>query len=183
MSATQQETTINVQDAAGQSSVAAAGGKSEHQTVQDGPPPPAYQPSVATNPYNPQQPSITPAVDITATQQGSAAIKEPQRLVTPLQALTEQPAWIDCPFCKQRAQTRSTRQGDSQQALASFLCCLVCICLVCLPCIAGWCENIHIYCSQCGREVAMIPHDGMIQVAPVPPEGGHNGLRPSRYAS
>ncbi|KAK5635841.1 hypothetical protein RRF57_011553 [Xylaria bambusicola] len=162
MSATQEKETItSAQDAEGQPNAATAGGKSESQPIQNGPPPPAYQPPVATNLHNTQQPSTTPAGDTTATQQGGATTKQPQQLVTPLQALTEKPAWIDCPFCKQRTQTRSTR-------------------LACLPCVAGWCENVHIYCSKCGKEVAMIPHDGMIQVAPVPPE---HGPTPSRYAS
>ncbi|KAI0428477.1 hypothetical protein F5Y09DRAFT_313031 [Xylaria sp. FL1042] len=175
----QTETIANAPNAVNQQpSAATADGKSEHRPTQDDVAPPAYQPPNTTAPATTQQPPITQAGNTATTQH--ATTKEPPRLVTPLHALTEAPAWIDCPFCKQMTQTRSTKEGDSQQALASFLCCLVCICLVCLPSIAGWCENIHIYCTKCGKEVAMIPHDGMIQVTPVGPE---TGLTPSRYAS
>ncbi|KAI0977235.1 hypothetical protein F4678DRAFT_455379 [Xylaria arbuscula] len=179
----QTETVTNAPNAVGQPSAATADGKSaEHRPAQpqDGPAPPAYQPPITTPPAITQQPAITPASNDNATTQGAATKESQQRqLVTPLHALTEAPAWIDCPFCKQMTKTRSTREGDSQQAITSFLCCLVCICLVCLPHLAGWCENTHIYCSNCGKEVAMIPHDGMIQVTPVGPE---TGLTPSRYA-
>ncbi|KAI1175535.1 hypothetical protein F4777DRAFT_321626 [Nemania sp. FL0916] len=87
--------------------------------------------------------------------------------VTPLQHLTEEPTYIDCPFCNRRALTRITKEGDSQQSLASLVCCLICLCFACLPQLAGWCENVHVWCTACGRKVAMIPHNGgPVQLAP-----------------
>ncbi|KAJ3567047.1 hypothetical protein NPX13_g6907 [Xylaria arbuscula] len=163
MGETQQpEIIINSPAAVDQPSAATAGG--EKSTENRSPPapeagaaPPAYQPSATTPPANAQQAPITPAGNDNPTNQGLPASKEtqqqqqqPQQLVTPLHALTEAPAWIDCPFCQQRTQTRVARQGDSQQV-------------------------------NCGKQVAMIPHDGMIQVTPVGPS--NNGLAPSRYAS
>ncbi|KAI0096584.1 hypothetical protein GGR51DRAFT_28540 [Nemania sp. FL0031] len=198
--AQQPEVIKNPPGAVEQPSATPAGGNTSTENgsppVQDaGPAPPAYQPPATTRPANFQQSPITQASYENARAQEPPAPKEaqqqqhPQQLVTPLHALTEAPAWIDCPFCQRRTQTRSTRQGDSQQVLASILCCLVCVCLACLPSMAGWCENINIYCSNCGKQVAMIPHDGMIQVTPAPAPTGpgnsnnNNGLTPSRYAS
>ncbi|XXH02039.1 hypothetical protein Hte_008404 [Hypoxylon texense] len=89
------------------------------------------------------------------------------RVVMPLHLLTEDPAWINCPFCRHRTKTRTTRQGTSTQTLAGAVLCIFCICLACVPCAAGWCENVHIFCSSCNTRVATIPHDGPIQVVPV----------------
>ncbi|KAI1194161.1 hypothetical protein F5X97DRAFT_327822 [Nemania serpens] len=36
-------------------------------------------------------------------------------MVTPLAALTSQPAWIDCPFCHSRTKTRIDTEGTGAQ--------------------------------------------------------------------
>ncbi|KAI4863279.1 hypothetical protein F4820DRAFT_450142 [Hypoxylon rubiginosum] len=89
------------------------------------------------------------------------------RVVTPLHMLGENPAWINCPFCRHCTKTRVTREGTSTQTLAGAVLCLFCVCLACLPCVGGWCENTNIFCSSCNNRVATIPHDGPIQLAPV----------------
>jgi hypothetical protein len=86
------------------------------------------------------------------------------QMVTPLGSLGEGPALIDCPHCHRRAMTKTDKEGTSMQMIAGAICCLFCICLTCVPCLAGWCENVNIHCSACGKRVATIPHDGTIQV-------------------
>ncbi|KAI0179657.1 hypothetical protein GGR52DRAFT_208119 [Hypoxylon sp. FL1284] len=89
-------------------------------------------------------------------------------MVTPLHLLSDEPALIDCPFCKQRAMTRIATEGSSTQTLAGVVLCMLCICLACLPCVAGCCENVHIFCTSCNNRVATILHDAPIMVAPGP---------------
>ncbi|KAI6080657.1 hypothetical protein F4821DRAFT_265677 [Hypoxylon rubiginosum] len=89
-------------------------------------------------------------------------------VITPLHMLTEKPTRIECPFCRQRAMTRVTKEGTSTQTLAGVVLCLFCVCLACLPCVGGWCENVNIFCSSCNNRVATIPHDGPLSLAPVP---------------
>ena len=97
--------------------------------------------------------------------------------VTPIEQLGEVPAWIDCPYCKRRTQTRVQQVGSSSQeygdpisivwkhtnsllSLLSIVCCLICICLVCLPSMAGWLSDFEHYCTNCGNKVAKRSHDG-----------------------
>ncbi|KAI5920459.1 hypothetical protein F4810DRAFT_713468 [Camillea tinctor] len=88
--------------------------------------------------------------------------------VTPLNLLTKEPAWIDCPFCKRTSKTQCTTTGSNMQTVAGVLLCLFCICLACIPCMCGWCETTTIFCSSCGNKIATIPEDGQIQVVPAP---------------
>ncbi|KAI1103392.1 hypothetical protein F4804DRAFT_310302 [Jackrogersella minutella] len=85
---------------------------------------------------------------------------------TPLQQLTENPTWIDCPFCKKRTKTKVTKEGTATQSLVGFILCLCCVCLACLPCMCGWFEITYICCSSCNARVATIPVDGPLQLAP-----------------
>ena len=41
-------------------------------------------------------------------------------MVTPLDRLGELPAWIDCPFCKQRTKTMVTKEGEGMQMFVHF---------------------------------------------------------------
>ncbi|KAI8624081.1 hypothetical protein F5Y19DRAFT_480978 [Xylariaceae sp. FL1651] len=94
----------------------------EGVATEEEPAPPAYLLPVTTQLVNTQQHPITLASNDDPASQGPA-MREPQQqqLVTPLHSLTEEPAWIDCPFCKQMTKTRSARQGDSQQVFVTPL--------------------------------------------------------------
>ncbi|KAH9903980.1 hypothetical protein F4778DRAFT_733492 [Xylariomycetidae sp. FL2044] len=100
-------------------------------------------------------------------------------MVTRIEMLTDQPAFIDCPFCHQRAKTTIQKEGTSMQVVAGVLCCLLCVCLTCVPCLAGWFEETYINCSHCHRTVAMIPSDGgPVRVMPT----NTQTQQPSKYA-
>ncbi|KAI1759689.1 hypothetical protein GGR53DRAFT_512858 [Hypoxylon sp. FL1150] len=115
--------------------------------------PPTMNPPNSSTPNNDKGPQIS--------------VGQNAPMVTPLHMLTENPTMIDCPFCRQRAMTRVTKEGTSTQTLAGVVLCLFCVCLACLPCVAGWCENVNIFCSSCSNRVATIPHDGPLMLAPV----------------
>ncbi|KAJ5601072.1 hypothetical protein N7510_010606 [Penicillium lagena] len=81
--------------------------------------------------------------------------------VTPLTRLGETPAWIDCPHCHARTQTRVAEENSSETRTASLLCCLFCgIIGVCIPSLCGWCADTDHFCTRCGKQVARKPHDG-----------------------
>ncbi|KAI3336677.1 hypothetical protein HD806DRAFT_14223 [Xylariaceae sp. AK1471] len=147
--------------------------KAGHGLDQEGPAPPTSMP-----PSMIQEETINHSNTPVADNVPQVVIEGNPRMVTPLHKLTSEPAWIDCPLCNRTTKTRITKEGSSEQTLAAALCCIFCICLTCLPCVAGWCENIHIWCTGCGRKVAMIPHDGPIKVLAVTQE---QGLVPSKY--
>ncbi|KAI1737132.1 hypothetical protein F4680DRAFT_221498 [Xylaria scruposa] len=146
-----------------------------HGLNPDGPAPPTSLPPSMIQEENTKHLSVLPAANVP-----QVVVEGNPRMVTPLERLTPQEAWIDCPFCQHTTKTRITKEGDSQQTLASVICCLICLPLACIPCIAGWCENTHIFCTRCGRKVATIPHDGPIQVVPV---GQQEHLVPSKYVA
>lgn len=84
--------------------------------------------------------------------------------VVPLEHLDNNPQWIDCPWCQKRTHTRVEKEGSSMQVLTGVVLCLLCVCLACLPCIAGWFEDTHQFCSNCGKKVATRTHEGNLQV-------------------
>ncbi|KAI1089236.1 hypothetical protein F5B19DRAFT_467977 [Rostrohypoxylon terebratum] len=108
----------------------------------------------------------TPSTTIQSMEPTIVREQDPPK-VTPLENLTETPAWIDCPSCNRRAMTRISKEGTTMQTVVGFLLCLCCVCLTCLPCLCGWFENTDIYCTSCGIRIATIPVDGPIQLAPV----------------
>ncbi|GAW23121.1 hypothetical protein ANO14919_126710 [Xylariales sp. No.14919] len=166
-------TSVPKHDVSQQPITGTLGDKSGYGVNQDGPAPPTSLPLNMIQEENTKL-SNTPVADNVP----QVVIEGNPRMVTPLHRLTEDPAWIDCPFCKNITKTSVTKKGDSQQTLAAVICCLIFLPLVCVPGLCGWCENIHIFCSECRREVATIPHDGSIQVMAV---GQEQGLVPSKY--
>ncbi|KAI0196868.1 hypothetical protein F4808DRAFT_302766 [Astrocystis sublimbata] len=128
---------------------------------QIGPAPPVSVPPTMVDPIDPVSAPVARNVPKVVEEQNP-------RMVTPLHKLTDSPTYIDCPFCHRRAMTRVSKEGDDMQCIASVLCCLICICLACLPHAAGWCENANIFCTSCGNKVAVVPHDGAVQVLASP---------------
>ncbi|KAI1489128.1 hypothetical protein F5X96DRAFT_642342 [Biscogniauxia mediterranea] len=145
----------------------AAGDRSEpvHSDTPEGPAPvKSLPPSLIQEEYSPQ-PNASVAEKVPRiVEEGN------NRRVTPLNLLTKEPAWIDCPFCKRTSKTQCTTTGSNMQTVAGVLLCLFCICLACVPCMCGWCEKTTIFCASCGNKVATIPEDGQIQVVPAPPQ-------------
>lgn len=90
--------------------------------------------------------------------------------VVPLERLGENPEWVDCPFCRKVTKTRVDKEDSTMTMVAGGLLCLVCICLACLPCMLGWAQNTYHVCTQCGKQLAFRPHDGMLQVHPAAKE-------------
>lgn len=99
-------------------------------------------------------------------QQGQPGQGQPGMVaaVVPLEHLDNNPQWIDCPWCQKRTHTRVEKEGTSMQMLTGVVLCLLCVCLACLPCIAGWFEDTHQFCSNCGKKVSTRSHEGHLQV-------------------
>ncbi|KAH8900964.1 hypothetical protein GQ53DRAFT_740787 [Thozetella sp. PMI_491] len=74
--------------------------------------------------------------------------------VTPLEHLTPESKFIDCPFCHRRTQVQMQKEGTAMQTVAGVVCCLFCLCLACVPCLAGWFENENYVCTGCHKKVA-----------------------------
>ncbi|KAG6015633.1 hypothetical protein E4U43_005016 [Claviceps pusilla] len=96
--------------------------------------------------------------------QNYAQNAQPIPTVIPLNQLSDQPQWIDCPFCHKRAMTVVRREGTSMQIVIGAVLCLVCVCLTCLPCLAGWFEDTQYRCSSCNSMVALRRYDGPLEV-------------------
>ncbi|KAM0797169.1 hypothetical protein BDR22DRAFT_466358 [Usnea florida] len=88
--------------------------------------------------------------------------------VTPLDQLLEVPAFIDCPYCKRRTQTRVTHEDSTAATLAGVICCMLTCIGTCIPCLLGWCQDTNHYCSGCNKQVTHRPHDGAI-IVKLPP--------------
>ncbi|TRX92856.1 hypothetical protein FHL15_006262 [Xylaria flabelliformis] len=82
----------------------------------DGPAPPTSLPPNMIQEEKTKHLSVLPAANVPrVVEEGNP------RMVTPLERLTPQEAWIDCPFCQHTAKTRITSEGDSQQTLAKSI--------------------------------------------------------------
>ncbi|RWA09927.1 hypothetical protein EKO27_g5180 [Xylaria grammica] len=137
--------------------------KSGYGVNQDGPAPPTSLPLNMIQEENTKL-SNTPVADNVP----QVVIEGNPRMVTPLHRLTEDPAWIDCPFCKNTTKTSVTKKGDSQQTFV-------------ISAFSVWFYfgfRANQKTPECRREVATIPHDGSIQVMAV---GQEQGLVPSKY--
>ncbi|KAG5977869.1 hypothetical protein E4U55_006469 [Claviceps digitariae] len=128
-------------------------------------------PQVLPPPYD--QAKIAPQAQIPQGQipqgqipqsQNNPQNAQPAPMVIPLNQLVDQPQWIDCPFCHNRAMTVVHREGTPMQIIVGAVLCLVCVCLTCLPCLAGWFEDTQYRCSSCNNMVAVRRHDGPLEV-------------------
>ena len=121
---------------------------------------------------------------------------EPPLYVTPLDQLGELPAYIDCPYCSSRTQTRVTHKDsisttfvnlntlvmnrqpfgyqsfadDGQNRLAGAICFLLTCVFACVPCLFGWFQDTDHHCSRCNCQFTHKPHDGPVNVI-LPPSG------------
>jgi len=130
--------------------------------------PPAYHEATTDKsqmPYNHSQPM--PAQN----QMGQG------HMVTPLERLGEEAAWVDCPYCKRITQTRVGQEHSTMTVLSGFLLGCLCICLACLPCIMHSCADVDQYCSNCNKKLTHMPYDKPIRVVAV----RENELQVSKY--
>ncbi|KAG5940770.1 hypothetical protein E4U53_007541 [Claviceps sorghi] len=136
-------------------------------TEQQPAPPPAAATQTSDDTGRPAQRVLPPPYEqanAALPGQSHAQDAQPPATVIPLHQLTDQPQWIDCPFCHRRAMTVVRREGTSMQIIIGAVLCLVCICLTCLPCLAGWFEDTQHWCSSCNSMVAVRRHDGPLEV-------------------
>ncbi|OJJ43180.1 hypothetical protein ASPZODRAFT_1170675 [Penicilliopsis zonata CBS 506.65] len=99
---------------------------------------------------------------------------QPQRVE--LTRLGEMPGFINCPTCKHDGLTRVSKESSSSTKITACLCCLFggVICVFLPFCMQLCYENYH-YCSYCGQMVAIVKHNGEVQVIP-PTMHTHLGL-------
>ncbi|KAJ5328858.1 LPS-induced tumor necrosis factor alpha factor [Penicillium brevicompactum] len=85
--------------------------------------------------------------------------------LTPLERLYDESKLISCPFCYQQAMTKVTKESTGSTSMAAVACCLFGgICCAFLPYCMEMCHDAHHFCSQCGKRVALVPHDAPVQV-------------------
>ncbi|CRL20936.1 LPS-induced tumor necrosis factor alpha factor [Penicillium camemberti] len=84
--------------------------------------------------------------------------------VIPLAQLGEEPGRICCPFCFHEVQTRVNKESTSATNMAAVCCCLFGgICCAFLPFCMEMCHDSHHFCTNCGVQVAIHPHEGPVQ--------------------
>ncbi|KAJ5210129.1 LPS-induced tumor necrosis factor alpha factor [Penicillium cf. griseofulvum] len=84
--------------------------------------------------------------------------------VIPLAQLGEEPGRICCPFCFHEVQTRVNKESTSATSMAAICCCLFGgLCCAFLPYCMQMCHDSHHFCTNCGVQVAIHPHDGPVQ--------------------
>ncbi|KAI8944659.1 hypothetical protein F4801DRAFT_585213 [Xylaria longipes] len=88
--------------------------KAGQEINQDGPAPPTSLPPGMIQEENTKHLSVLPAANVP-----QVVAEANPRMVTPLERLTEQEAWIDCPFCQHTTKTRITKEGDTQQTFVT----------------------------------------------------------------
>ncbi|KAJ5089472.1 LPS-induced tumor necrosis factor alpha factor [Penicillium argentinense] len=139
---------------------------------------PAPAPAVAPNTIN------GPPTEKTAWQAATQAPAPPAgqglvaRTAVELSTLDEEPRLINCPFCYQQTMTRVNKESTGSTGMAAVACCLFGgICCAFIPYCFEMCHDSHHFCTNCGQQVAMRPHDGPVQVyspqAPVVSAPGH----------
>ncbi|KAJ5922852.1 hypothetical protein N7516_010555 [Penicillium verrucosum] len=84
--------------------------------------------------------------------------------VIQLAQLGEEPGRICCPFCFHEVQTRVNKESTSATSMAAVCCCLFGgICCAFLPFCMEMCHDSHHFCTNCGVQVAIHPHEGPVQ--------------------
>ncbi|KAJ5817078.1 hypothetical protein N7447_009311 [Penicillium robsamsonii] len=126
------------------------------------PPPPQYD-------DHKQDAITTPAPVVTLPQTNEKGplpgvqVPVAQRVI-PLAQLGEEPGRICCPFCFHEVQTRVNKESTSSTTMAAACCCLFGgICCAFLPFCMEMCHDSHHFCTNCGVQVAIHPHEGPVQ--------------------
>ncbi|KAJ5371929.1 hypothetical protein N7517_003935, partial [Penicillium concentricum] len=111
----------------------------------------------------------TPAPAVTSSQINEKGtppgvqVPVAQRVIA-LAQLGEEPGRISCPFCFHEVQTRVNKESTSSTTMAAACCCLFGgICCAFLPFCMEMCHDSHHFCTNCGVQVAIHPHEGPVQ--------------------
>ncbi|CAG8908906.1 unnamed protein product [Penicillium egyptiacum] len=105
-----------------------------------------------------------PAVTLPQTNEKVVPIAAVSQRVIPLAQLGEEPGRISCPFCFHEVQTRVNKESTSATSMAAVCCCLFggILCAF-LPFCMEMCHDSHHFCTNCGVQVAIHPHEGPVQ--------------------
>ncbi|KAF4343212.1 hypothetical protein FBEOM_2803 [Fusarium beomiforme] len=99
--------------------------------------------------------------------------------VTPLDQLGDHPKFVDCPFCRHRAETRVKKISSKMTHVSATVLGFTTIAGAAVPYAGKWHSHTAHYCSNCDHKVA-IRKWGSSQMKPL---GTPDHLRqPSRYA-
>ncbi|PLB34730.1 LITAF-like zinc ribbon domain-containing protein [Aspergillus candidus] len=100
--------------------------------------------------------------------------------VTPRESLRESPALVECQWCHHAGVTRVVQESSGQTGVAAFLCCIFCGFIgAVIPYIAKWSYNTHHHCPNCQKVIAILPHDGALEVQRPTPQPQANRAGPN----
>ncbi|KAK2055861.1 hypothetical protein LY76DRAFT_519558 [Colletotrichum caudatum] len=108
--------------------------------------------------------------------------QKPVNYVVRLEALGDDPDFIDCPWCRSRQRTRVRAYASNTTRIASLFCCISVACIgAFVPFCFGWCSDVDHRCERCYHKVAYMPYGG-ITTAMYPPTS-HAQPAPSQNIS
>ncbi|KAH6877101.1 hypothetical protein B0T10DRAFT_610083 [Thelonectria olida] len=110
-------------------------------------------PEVAT-PDHLQKYSTSASEGLIPVTSSPAAETPTESMVTPLNLLSDQPDTVDCPFCRQRTQTRVKKHPSYMTHVAAGTLFLTTLAGGVAPYAYHWNSNISHYCSNCDAKVA-----------------------------
>ncbi|PKY02388.1 hypothetical protein P168DRAFT_284099 [Aspergillus campestris IBT 28561] len=100
--------------------------------------------------------------------------------VTPRESLRESPALVECQWCHHAGVTRVVQESSGQTGVAALLCCIFCGFIgAVIPYIAKWSYNTHHHCPNCQKVIAILPHDGALEVQRPTPQPQSNRAGPT----
>ncbi|GAB1315567.1 hypothetical protein MFIFM68171_05777 [Madurella fahalii] len=133
--------------------------------------------NIARNSDRTGEPKPGPTVKLLS--QGPNGVWRPENYVIRLTDLSEEPEFIDCPYCHSRQRTRVVPNDNGETATAALCCCIFCGGIgACIPILCHWGADTDHYCSGCRKHVARKLHGGKTE--PIWPQAA-SGYKPSQY--
>ncbi|KAM0217832.1 hypothetical protein ACHAQI_001887 [Fusarium lateritium] len=75
--------------------------------------------------------------------------------VTPLHELGDLPKFVDCPFCRRRAETRVKKKSSKMTHVSATVLGFTTIAGAAVPYAGNWACHLAHYCTNCGHKVAL----------------------------
>ncbi|KAI6769569.1 hypothetical protein HG530_004198 [Fusarium avenaceum] len=75
--------------------------------------------------------------------------------VTPLHELKDLPKFVDCPFCRRRAETRVKKKSSKMTHVSATVLGFTTIAGAAVPYAGNWACHLAHYCTNCGHKVAL----------------------------
>ena len=120
-----------------------------------------HRPSYDVDHLPPSQPLANTADRALAPHPTQAGFQ--YKTATPLQALGQSPAPVDCPVCAGRHMTRiDYAVGGTTWVWAAAVCCLCS--LGCIPFFINGCKNIKHHCGGCGALLATYHRNSPVEL-------------------